>query len=345
MFVANKEDFWYAHLRPWNNIPLFPREYGLNRTLIYKPQYFTLLANQYNKMDCYSAVYSIGQIEKGIYDTLFLEARDNKSVGGVTNLDQVIIDRDMIRGALQRLDITYRCHYSGGRSYHFYTDFPPIPVGNLSALARNFVHDIDIADLLDMHTVGNKKGVSRIPYTLNPKQGKYAVCSLAETSEDLEWDAVNGLINTPPVMEQQPTSILKYLRPGDDYVEELMKSGDVAFDGIYPDCVLNIMTKLALEKHANHEERIHLAAFLYRLGYSVEQIVDAFREASDFSPSQTEYYVTDMIAKNYRPYSCKRVKDQMAVCPFAKNGRYCHYIASLPKMEVAQSANREGENH
>jgi hypothetical protein len=327
--MRTKEDYWYAHLRFWNNQQLFPREYGLKRTEVYKNEYFFLLSTQYNKMSCYTSVYSEGQIKKNIYDTLFLEVREVDQ-GVKVNMEDVIMDRDMLCGIFNKHKIGYRCFYSGGRSYRFYTDFPPIPVVNLYAMARNFVDDLDIADLLDMHTVGNRRSVDRIPYTYNPKHGKYAVYSMADDGHVLEEDARKGRMTIPPVRELQETEILKYLKADDaDYTIELMKPSEIAFDGVYPDCVLNIMSKLRLQHHANHEERIHLAAYMYKLGHPLMDIVNAFRDASDFNPIVAEQQVLSVIGNNYNPYGCTRVKMNMDICPYNKRKAYCNYIQKL----------------
>ena len=84
-----------------------------------------------------------------------------------------------------------------------------------------------------------------------------------------------------------------------------------------------------MENHATHDERIHLAAYLYRFGWSIDDIVNTFRTASDFNPAIAESQVMSLISKDYKPYSCKRVKAEMLhVCPFAMTKNYCHYITS-----------------
>jgi hypothetical protein len=327
--MRTKEDYWYAHLRFWNNQQLFPREYGLKRTQVYKDSYFFLLSTQYNKMSCYTAVYSEGQIEKKIYDTLFLEARECDQ-GAEVNLDDVIMDRDMLRAIFDKHKIGYRCFFSGGRSYHFYLDFPPMPVVNLYAMARNFVAELDIADLLDMHTVGNRRSIGRIPYTYHPKYERYAVYSMADDAKTLEEDSKKGRMVIPPVVDLQETEILKYLNADDaDYTVELMKPSENAFNGMYPDCVLNIMSKLRMQHHASHEERIHLAAYMFKLGHPIYEIVEAFKDATDYNPVVTEQQVMSVVANNYNPYGCARVKLNMDVCPFNKQKGYCHYIRNL----------------
>lgn len=324
-----KEDFWLFHLRPWNNMKLFPREYGLYRTKVYKRDYTFLLSTQYRSMNCYTSVYSEGQIEDGVYDTLFLEAREGSQTDKV-NLNDVIADRDMLRAIFAKNGIGERDFFSGGRSYHFDVDFPPMPVVNLSVMARNFVHDLDIGDLLDMHTVGNRRSMQRIPYTYNPKHEQYAVYSDADDADVLREDAKTGRISVPPITDLQETSILKYLNANDaDYRFELLKPANIAFDGTYPDCVLNILGKLAMEHHASHDERIHLTAYLYRFGHSIADIVNVFRDANDFNPVIAESQVMSLVSKDYRPFGCKRVKAEMVnVCPFAKTKQYCHYIQS-----------------
>lgn len=326
----NKEDYWLAHLRYWNNLPLFPRDFGLYRTQVWKDGYIFLLSTQYNKMDCYTSVYSERQIEKKIFDTLFLEAREGKQSDKV-NMEEVILDRDMIRGIFEKYDIGYRCFYSGGRSYHFYVDFEPMPVNNISVMARNFVHELDIADLLDMKTVGNRRSMGRIPYTYNTKHKKYAIYSLTSEPDVLEEEAIMGYMGEAPVMDLKSTEILKYLNADEDeYTVELMKPAQIAFDGMYPDCVLNIMAKLRLERHASHDERIHLAAYMYKLGHSVDDIVNAFKDATDFNPVVAEQQVLSIVSKDYNPYGCSRVKRDMGeTCPFYKNKGHCYYIRKL----------------
>ena len=227
---ASKEDYWYAHLRFWNNQPLFPREFGLNRTQVYREQYLFLLSKWYNSENCYVAVYSEEQIDRNQYDTLFMEARDE-----TVDLEQVLMDRDMIRGALERRNIGYRDFFSGGRSYHFYVDFESIPVPNLSAMARNFVMELDIGDLMDMHTIGNRRSMARIPRTFNKRTGMYAIPYSGNNVEELEFLAVNNIPGDPVIKEMPATDILKYLRPDDDYMEEILKPADVAFGGMYPE--------------------------------------------------------------------------------------------------------------
>jgi len=322
---TSREDYWYAHLRFWNNLPLFPREFGLNRTQVYREQYLFLLSKWYNEENCYTAVYSEGQLERNTYDTLFMEARDETA-----DLEQVLMDRDMIRGALERHNIGYRDLFSGGRSYHFYLDFEPIQIPNLSATARNFVRDLDIEDLLDMHTIGNRRSMARIIRTYNTRTGMFAIPYNGNDASELEYMSVNNIPDEPVVRELRPTEILSLLRPDDDYDNELLKPADVAFNGMYPDCVLSIMSKLRLEHHATHDERIHLTAYLYKIGWAFDDIINVFRDATDFNPAIAEYHVRSIIAGNYRPYACRRVKSQMRnVCPFQDSGRYCHYIKDI----------------
>ena len=327
--MRTKEDFWFAHLRFWNNLQLFPREYGLKRTQVYKDSYFFLLSTQYNKISCYTSVYSEGQIEKGIYDTLFLEAREGPQ-NVKPDMDDIIMDRDILRAIFDKYKIGYRCFYSGGRSYHFYVDFPPMPVVNLYAMARNFVSEIDIGDLLDMHTVGNRRSIGRIPYTYNPKYERYAVYSMADDAKTLEEDSRKGKMRIAPITELQDTEILKYLNADDaDYTVELMKPSENAFNGVYPDCVLSIMAKIRMKHHASHEERIHLAAYMYKLGHPLYEIIQAFKDTSDYNPVVAEQQVLSIISNNYNPYGCARVKLNLDICPFNKQKGYCHYIRNL----------------
>ncbi len=322
---TSREEYWLAHLRYWNNLTLFPREFGLNRNQVYKPQYLFLLSKWADKESCYVSVFSEGQLETGHFDTIFMEGRDDTD-----SMEQILMDRDMIRGAFEKHNIGYRCFFSGRRSFHFYVDFPTIPVPNFAPMARNFVKEMDIEDLLDLPVVGNRRGMGRIPYTYNKKGEGYAVYYDGNDTTELEFISANCIIQDLPQTQLKETNVLKFLRPEDDYDTQLLQPAEVAFDGMYPDCILNIMTKLAMERHATHDERIHLAAYMFRLGHSFDEIVNAFSNATDFNQIIAEQQVRSIIGRNYKPYRCDRVKTQMRnVCPHSANKRYCHYIKKL----------------
>lgn len=322
------EQYWRSHLRYWNNLPLFPREYGLYREEVYKEDFFHRLNFEAKITDCYTSVYSEGQLTRKIYDTFYLEAREAEH--GNVDMEQILLDRDIIRGVLENLGIAYRCFYSGGRSYHFYIDFEPIPIENLSVAARNFLIMIDLPDMFDMHTVGNKRAMARIPYTLNTRYGKFAVYSMASTPEELDYISANMLFTEKPVMALQPTEFLKYLVT-DESLDYGHSYGSILdFDEIYPECVINIIHRLNAEHHAKHNERIHLAAFLNKLGKSEDEIVDVFKEASDFNRAVAQYQVRSILDMNYSPYGCRRVKLEMGdLCPYTGTGGYCRYIRGL----------------
>lgn len=322
------EDYWVSHLRYWSNLQLFPREYGLYRAQVYKEDFYHRLNFEHKTTDCYTSVYSEGQLSNKMYDTFYLEARESEH--GTVDMEQVIIDRDIIRGVFERLGIGYRCFYSGGRSYHFYVDFQPIFIDNLSVAARNFLIMVDLPDMFDMHTVGNRRSIARIPYTLNTRYGKFAVQSMTSSPELLDYISANMLFTEVPVLALQRTNFFDYLVTDDSLALTRDYGLEFVFSEIYPECVINIIHKLRAEHHAKHNERIHLAAFLNKLGRSEDEITDAFSEASDFNRAVAQYQVRSLLDANYSPYSCRRVKLEMGdLCPYSKNDGYCSYIREL----------------
>lgn len=281
-------------------------------------------------MDCYTSVYSEEQLKTKIYDTFYLEARENEH--GNVDLEQAIRDRDIIKGTFDRLGIACRYFYSGGRSFHFYVDFPPTYIENLFVAARNFIMLVGLEDMFDMHTVGIRRSMGRIPYTYNTRYRKYAVYSDADTPEMLEYEASNCIINNPPMLQQQETEFHRYLIEESLFRKKSEKVYELSdFEGSYPECILNIIAKLNMERHAKHNERFHFVAFQNRIvGKTINEMVDSLRNASDFVRAVSEYQVRDIVSKNYKPYGCYRVKAEMPdVCPYSGTRNHCKYIKEL----------------
>ncbi len=92
--------------------------------------------------------------------------------------------------------------------------------------------------------------------------------------------------------------------------------------GRIPPCVKAISDRLA---DASHTENFIYASYLINRGYTVEQVIDAFRIRSDFKEDIARYQVEHIAGlrgsrTKYRPPSCSRMKE-LGLC--IKNGELC----------------------
>lgn len=167
------EGYWLEFLRIWGGYSLFPREYSLKRKTVSGKEFFDLLYTYYNTTSCYTSVFSEYQIENNLYDTIFIEAEDVDSL-----TDAILIHNELIK-VFNRFDLKFREYYSGNRGWHFYLDFPLTRIDDYNSSIKSFVYDyLDVGDLVDRHVIGNKRGVARIPYTLNHKSKRYSMVLL-----------------------------------------------------------------------------------------------------------------------------------------------------------------------
>jgi len=95
-----------------------------------------------------------------------------------------------------------------------------------------------------------------------------------------------------PKVEQTKGLIIKWL--GIPTIYELPK---VPVPEAMPPCVRHLIEQLGEGKNVNHMGRFTLAAFLNNIGAGEEEIVRAFKPASDFSERMTRYQVEHIAGK------------------------------------------------
>ncbi len=80
-----------------------------------------------------------------------------------------------------------------------------------------------------------------------------------------------------------------------------------------PPCMKRIFDELKRGENLSHHERFAIAAFLLRIGMSVEDVLDLFRNAPDFNERIARYQVEHIAGlrgsrRQYLPYSCQTMK-------------------------------------
>ncbi|MFW9930328.1 MAG: hypothetical protein ACFFD1_13110 [Candidatus Thorarchaeota archaeon] len=80
------------------------------------------------------------------------------------------------------------------------------------------------------------------------------------------------------------------------------------FQGLFPPCVKEIMSKAEEGQNLIHIERLYLVFFLHALNFPNESIIEIFKGLPDFDRKQTEYQVEFAKKKGYTPHSCNTLK-------------------------------------
>lgn len=89
------------------------------------------------------------------------------------------------------------------------------------------------------------------------------------------------------------------------------------FQGLFPPCVKEIMTKAEEGQNLTHIERLFLVFFLHALNFPNNTIIDIFKGLPDFDMKKTEYQVEFAKRKGYTPHSCNTLKS-LNLCKAAK---------------------------
>jgi len=89
------------------------------------------------------------------------------------------------------------------------------------------------------------------------------------------------------------------------------------FQGLFPPCIKEIMTKAEEGQNLTHIERLYLVFFLHALKFPNETIIDVFKGLPDFDRKKTEYQVEFAKKKGYTPHSCNTLKS-LNLCMAAK---------------------------
>jgi hypothetical protein len=315
---------WLKYLRYDIIIPQFPREFGLWRMEVEgEAKYISLISAYEGRSDCYTSLYPKIQIDNNIVDVIFLEI-DCEDIEKLNKLGR------MMNMSLINRKIFFKRFFSGGRSFHYYIPLYPIKLKNPSGTIRKFVENLP--DVVDPHTIGNMRQMCRIPYTRHKETSLYMYecygdVSLAEALNptplniplQINYDLSKNLLllDKPDREEEAP--------PPNERLNLLLE------EGILPPCIVNTLDEL-VGGEPSHQSRLHLVAFLNKLGFSIEEIVDVFSKAKDFSKTTTTYQVRKIVGANLNCYMCRRAFE-LGICPLA-DPKECRYFPTLNRSKL-----------
>lgn len=98
-----------------------------------------------------------------------------------------------------------------------------------------------------------------------------------------------------------------------EVIEKEKKSTPEKVEKAFPPCIARLRELLSRGEHLSHHQRFALAVFMLSVGYSVDEVVDAFRASPDFEEKIARYQVEHLAGlrgsrKKYRMYSCDKMK-------------------------------------
>jgi len=295
-----------SSLERWLRGNIGLREISLNRILADEARVEVYVDNcRRDGKDCYVSVFTDYQIWMGIYDTVLLD------IDG--DVEDPYSDMRTVYSILKNNLLDGRVYYTG-RGYHIYIDFMPIRIDRYSDRVRRWAEELGILKYVDRKVLGDIRRMARVPLTKNTKTGRWMV------EIDPEMDEKEIIENSEAGVEV----VRRELKPTD--LGERLLLVDVnggrritpralmkVKDGKYPPCIEQALMKLKVSGELDHAERLHLANYLLRV-MSVDEVVDVFRYAKDFSERYTRYQLEWFLRNNYKPYSCARAI-QMGICP------------------------------
>ena len=337
----------------------FYREYGVRfpdagfKRFVFKTKkQFLRFLRKYRKPgnDLYASVYTVEQMHEKKVDKLLLDIDcHDDSVDVVTQIECAYIKAKHVIGKLIENDVKYRVFFTG-RGFHIYVDFPEVRISNLKKTAKVFVELLGIDEYVD-DKVFEYRRLARIPYTYNSVTGLMMVplpdhipgideVLVASRSGNMfvdGWSDDNEWVGT-------------LLQDLDSYVAETSGSGTVReripFFAKYrefrwfPRCVRNAMMQLLVLGELDHYQRLFLAQFLVRI-WGVDKTEKLFSLANDYKPWYTRYQLEYVARTRQKPYKCKRIKEELGLCPYKDQTRCPFYPWLEPWMPAWEDVQGE----
>jgi DNA primase large subunit len=116
--------------------------------------------------------------------------------------------------------------------------------------------------------------------------------------------------------------------------------------GEMPPCIAQILAKIANGEDISHVENFTVAAYLLNTGHSVDEVIEVFRNRSDFNEKIARYQVEHIAGlkgsrTKYRPPSCAKMKTY-GLC--IEDGGKCPRGIRNPLDYVLRSGREKNEN-
>ncbi len=100
-----------------------------------------------------------------------------------------------------------------------------------------------------------------------------------------------------------------------EYYREIFKDWlpKVSIRSGYPPCIENIIRRISSKENIGHYERLVLGMYMINIGKSIEEIIELYRPLPNFNEKKTRYHLEHIKDKNYKMYSCEKIR-QLGLC-------------------------------
>jgi len=322
---------WLRHIRA-RDVIAFPRDYTLyRRKLLTERQYLTVCWNSHkNRLELFTSVYSQYEIDNCLASTLFydldldynIRTYNNTLTYNVRIINEDDIGRNILLDNILQLVSLHnsllestRSLYTGHRGVHIYVDLTPVRVQDLRGAAVFVAELLGIKDYVDKLVLGDWKRLSRVPGSFHAKTGEECIVINAETNGELK-DILTKIVRDK--FGSKSNTSFKVHIP-DEHYDKVMTLGEP------PPCILYLLGRLFAGQELSHQARLHLAAYLLRLGLTPEEAAILYSSQPDYNMSVTLYQLRWLQERDYKMYSCPKARE-LGLCPLPL--QHCKYYPS-----------------
>lgn len=307
---------------------IFPREVGLddgehfNRVNVANLN--ELCQTVWGNLDknVYVSVYSESMIKDGYVNCIFFDLDDSNDLEKPYN--EML---NIVSFFQSNFNYVPRVNFSGKKGAHIYVDIPPVKLNDIRmSLRRLYKNLFSGYKTLDTSVIGDKRRVSRLPYTIHRETKRYCVPIEAGWSldkileESINPDARNGIRLTRNVAQCREIAFAlealdRNVQSGYDNKTYPTK---LTYDRIkrYSEEVDTLLCNIASKVDNGRHRYLHymLVPRLYILGKSEQEIFDTAQQFVNNSKEEGnrgwghyEPYVRDSIRRtregNWMPWS------------------------------------------
>lgn len=274
----------------------FPREVSLKRIPV-KDEYelYEYWEKNKNVGEVYMSVYSYPQIYSMNFHYFFVDFDFGDEVQDMLEKLQQISECMEKKFSGETIVV-----FSGMKGYHVYLAprYVREKIGgdwkerNFKVFARRYIFTVfdKLSGYIDKHTVGDYRRMARMVGA----ERRRGICKIVLDKQYFGDDGwVEKLFEEVNVW-------------GETYVKNMVRHVELG-ELVYPRCIVRLVEELVNTGELDHYGRFVLTAYLSNVGWEIDEIVDLFRVANDFSETYTRYQVTYICSRGLKPFNCRNM--------------------------------------
>jgi len=160
------KDEWWNHIK--SESPPFSRDMGFPYRIKAsdRDDYFSLIDSNEGQNNCYTSVYSDYLLKHDKYDKIYIDLDRTENY---QTLKKIRLEMLRIVNKIEdKYDAKPRIYFSGN-GFSIYIDIHPVQLKTPQAM-RDFVLAEFNSEVIDTHPLGDRRRISRLPFTRNVKE-------------------------------------------------------------------------------------------------------------------------------------------------------------------------------